>query len=135
MGSAATVATPKKLKTFCATLAECGSVTEAALTAGMDRSNAYKLRDRRPEFAAAWDAALERAYDKLEREAYRRAHDGVDEDVYHEGAVCGTKRKYSDTLLMFLLNGRRSTVFKNRTELSGEVATTSRVIEIPSNGR
>ncbi|HEX2275207.1 MAG TPA: hypothetical protein VHG90_15170, partial [Acidimicrobiales bacterium] len=37
-------------------------------------------------------------------EARRRALHGVEEDVYHDGRVVGTRRVYSDALLMFLLS-------------------------------
>lgn len=50
-------------------------------------------------FAIAHQAGIER----LEREADRRATDGVDEPIYHLGQLVGFKRKYSDVLLIFRL--------------------------------
>lgn len=43
--------------------------------------------------------------DIIEREMYRRAVEGVEEDVFHKGQVCGTKTVYSDTILMRLAEG------------------------------
>ena len=43
--------------------------------------------------------------DIIEREMYRRAIDGVEEEVFHKGQVCGTKTVYSDTILMRLAEG------------------------------
>ena len=86
-------------------------------------------------FAAAWD----RAIDTLEAEAARRAYEGVAEPVFHAGkrvldmavdekgeikrnaagkptAVPASIRKYSNTLLMFLLNGNRSNKYRQRTD-------------------
>jgi hypothetical protein len=44
----------------------------------------------------------ERAYDLLRDEAVRRAI-GYSVPVYHHGVKVGTRKKYSDTLLVFLL--------------------------------
>ena len=49
-----------------------------------------------------------------EDEAVRRAHDGVDEPVFYQGKACGVVRKYSDTLLIFLLKGRRPEKYRDR---------------------
>jgi AcrR family transcriptional regulator len=94
-------------KGFLAALEETGSVTEAAKAANMGRSNVYQYRRSDETFAALWDQALDVAADVLEDEARRRAYEGVNEPVFHKGEKVGTVRKYSDTLLMFLLKGIR----------------------------
>ena len=43
----------------------------------------------------------------VDRNAKRRAIDGVEEPVYYRGQKVGTKKWYSDTLLMFLLKKLR----------------------------
>ena len=48
----------------------------------------------------------EDAHDALESEARRRAVEGVPMPVYYNGKVCGTVRKYSDFLLMFLMKAK-----------------------------
>ena len=53
--------------------------------------------------------------DALEDEAVRRAVDGVDEQVFYQGKACGVVRKYSDTLLIFLLKGRRPERYRDRS--------------------
>ena len=46
--------------------------------------------------------------DTAREEAMRRVFDGVEEPVFQKGAVVGTRRKYSDRLLIeWLKNGRR----------------------------
>ncbi len=74
-----------------------------------------------PEYAAAFTEAQEEAADRLEEEARRRAVEGVDEPVFYKGKKCGAIRRYSDSLLIFLLKGVRPEKFKERssTELSG----------------
>jgi hypothetical protein len=94
-------------KAFLAALEETGSVTEAAKAVGMGRCNVYQYKRSDPAFAALWEQALDVAADVLEDEARRRAYEGVEEDVYHKGEKVGVVKKYSDTLLMFLLKGIR----------------------------
>lgn len=101
------------LKTSCNVSASCRA-------AGISHSAAYALRDKDGDFAAAWDDALEQAYDHLEAEARRRAFEGTEEPVFYQGLECGTVRKYSDSLAMFLLKGYRRKRFGDKTELTGK---------------
>lgn len=100
----ATIATPKKAK-FLKALCEFGNVTLAAKAAGLNRQNLYKYRVEDSEFAKAWAEAAEIGVAALEDEARRRAFEGWDEPVWHQGKKSGVVRKYSDTLLIFLLKG------------------------------
>lgn len=104
---------------FLAHLAETGILTDASEAAGIDRSNVWRRRHSDPEFAKACDEALDMAADKLEREARRRAIEGVEEPVYQGGQLVGTRTVYSDTLLALLLKGRRKKVFAERIEQTG----------------
>lgn len=104
---------PKWMKAFLAALALTGNVSAACRNARIDRHEVYNYRKTDSDFADAWDDALEQATDLLEEEARRRAYSGVEEPVFGSlgqglgtGEV-GTIRKYSDTLLIFLLNGNR----------------------------
>jgi hypothetical protein len=120
-------ATPKKRrpqkweKAFITALALYGVVSHACTAAKIDRSTAYRNRDEHEDFAEAWKDALEIAADALELEARRRAYEGVEEPVYGKGSgpnagtvKVGTIRKYSDTLMMFLLKGARPEKFRER---------------------
>ncbi len=95
---------PRTKAAFLAAYALSGNVSEAAAAVGIKRQThqAWLEDDHlyRHKFAAARDEAI----DALEAEARRRALHGVEEDVYHEGRVVGTRRVYSDVLLMFLLS-------------------------------
>lgn len=104
---------------FLAHLAESGILTDAAAAAGVDRTTPWRRRQADPEFAAACDEAIDIAADKLEREARRRAIDGVEEPIYQGGQLIGTKTVYSDSLLALLLKGRRKKVFAERIEQTG----------------
>lgn len=65
-------------------------------------------------FAAAWDQAYSDAAWLLEDEATRRARDGVDEPIFYKDVLIGSQKKYSDTLLMFLLKGNRPEKFSDK---------------------
>lgn len=89
-------------------LREYGCVEMAARGVGMASSGAYALRKRSRGFRAAWDAAITYSALDLERIAMERAIDGVIEVVYDaEGNPKGSKRRYNDRLLMFLLRAAR----------------------------
>lgn len=91
---------------FIAALSAGSTVSDAAKAAKLCKDTVYRWRKTDPDFSAAWDDAYVQGGDLLAKEAYRRAHDGVEEPVFHHGKVVGYVRKYSDTLLMFLLKAR-----------------------------
>lgn len=115
--------TPEKLTAFCAALAETGIVARACKAVDVSRYTAYKWRDEIPEFAEAWDRALRVGVTALEDEAHRRAFEGSDEPVFHQGSVCGSVRKYSDTLAIFLLKAHAPEKYRenSRVELAGSL--------------
>lgn len=86
------MSTPKKKPKFAEwrpafleALREWGNVTHAATVAGIDRSTAYKARERNSSFLRQWDDAIEHATDVLEMEARRRAERGVRRMKFHKG--------------------------------------------------
>lgn len=97
---------------FLKCLAEKGNVSAACRKAKIDRKWAYEKRDRDPLFKEAWDEALEVATEALEEEARRRAKDGVLEPVFYLGGKVGSVRKYSDTLLIFLLKAHKPNKYR-----------------------
>jgi hypothetical protein len=81
--------------------------------------------------------------DRLESEAFRRAHDGVDEPIVGRigkdlDGVVTTVKRYSDGLLQFLLKAHRPEVYKDRVaqEVSGPgggpVQTETKIIAVPA---
>ncbi|CUK12092.1 Uncharacterised protein [Achromobacter sp. 2789STDY5608615] len=101
--SMATKLTPEKKIAFLAALAETGNVSRAAKAIDVARITVYEWRDEDEEFAAAWEKAKRIGMGLLEDEVLRRAHDGTEKPVFHQGLQCGTIREYSDTLAIFLL--------------------------------
>lgn len=108
-----------KKRALLAALRRTGNVSAAARAARVDRNCFYNWRRDDEVFRAAADDAMEEAADRLESEARRRAETGVLEPVYHGGKRVGTIRRYSDTLLIFLLKGARPEKFRDRMEHSG----------------
>lgn len=115
--------TPKKTgrERFLEAIARTGNVKAACEAAKIGRRTAYDWRGADPEFAEAWDAAMEEAVDMLEAEGWRRAAKGVLKPVFQGGEKVGEIREYSDTLLIFLMKGHRPGRFREtvRQEHSG----------------
>ena len=144
---------------FLKALAITGNVSRAANAAKVHRRTAYDLRNADESFALSWQEAKDEASDLLEEEAHRRAYEGVSRPILHQGKPVfvwmkgktivpkGTKgakkvalmeHDYSDTLLIFLLNGERPEKFKKRMEHTGAGGSSlvpPVVLYLPDNGR
>lgn len=125
--------TPKKQAAFLDALRAGLSVSHAARLSGFARRTWYDHRAADPAFAAAWDDASEEGADRLEDEAVRRAVEGVrtEKTVTSQGRAlrdeAGALVKdvtidYSDTLLIFLLKGRRPQKYAERHKVDHTVA-------------
>lgn len=122
-----TGSTPKKVEArrserqekFLEAFRHLGRVDKAAERAGIDRTTVYAWC-KVPEFDERFEAARRESMLVLEDEATRRAVEGVDEPVFYLGAECGMVRKYSDTLLIFLLKGGKPERYRERVEHSGD---------------
>lgn len=115
---------PKGREGFLQLLEETANVSKACELTAYPRRTAYEHRMRDPEFAKAWEAALETGTDALEDEAIRRAYQGISKAVYYGGKLVGYAREYSDTLLIFMLKARRPERFKDRHEIRQDVNVT-----------
>jgi hypothetical protein len=111
-----TARTPKKREKFLAALSELGHVTLACKAVGIGRTQAYEWRKRDAAFSKGWDEAIDVATELLEIECRRRAAVGTEETVYHRGLACGTIRKYSDLLLIFLLKAMKPEKYRDSYE-------------------
>ena len=107
--------TPKRdwKPAFLEVLRETGNVTLAVQHVGQSRNQVHDVRQRSKRFAAQWDDALEDATDLLEAEARRRAFTGIDKPVFFKGEVVASIKKYSDPLLMFLLEAYDPQMFRD----------------------
>jgi hypothetical protein len=100
--------TPERQFAFIEALADTGSVGAACKAVDMSAVGAYHLR-RQPgaeEFRAAWEAALQLGVQRIEDVVMDRALNGVEEPLYSYGKLIGTRTRYNDRLLMFILRNR-----------------------------
>lgn len=125
--------TERRRKIFLKTLAKTGRVGYSARAAGYSCST-YLARIRRsdPDFSAQWDEALDTAMDILEDAAHERAVDGVEEPVFHQGAIVGHKLKYSDGLLTTLLKANNPDKYRDNTKLDVNVSGGFGIAVLPS---
>lgn len=114
--------TPEKRAKFLQALESGASVAKAAKAAGWSRRSAYNYRSSEEGFFKEWDDAVEAGTDLLEDEAQRRAVEGVKKPVYQGGKRVGYVQEYSDTLLIFMMKGRRPEKYRERAtvEHTGE---------------
>lgn len=100
--------TPQRQRAFIEALADTGSVSAACKAVDMSQPGAYYLR-RQPgaeSFRNAWAAALDLGVQRIEDVAMERALNGVEEPFYAYGELIGTRTRYNDRLLMFMLRNR-----------------------------
>lgn len=120
---------------FLDTLRETGNVSEAAESIRASRQGLYKARAGDDVLAAEWDDALEVASDALIAEARRRGFEGVEEPLSYQGMCTGDViRKYSDTLLIFLIKGVRPE-YRDRTIEAKVTTHGNATVVFESNGR
>lgn len=129
-----TIRTPEKREVFLEALRQGYSIAHACRQAAIGRTAAYEWRNDDPAFAAEWDAAESEGSDVLEDEARRRAVEGVVTEKRiaskdGESVETAVRIEYSDTLLIFLLKGRRPEKYRERYEAKhvGEVTHTHEV--------
>jgi hypothetical protein len=116
---APTTRSAKADDTFFTALENGHPVRAACTAAGYARRCVYRWRRNDPDFGARWSRALTMAGDLLEEEADRRGRDGVDVPVFHKGEASGTKRKYSDSLLLARLKAIRPELYRERITVPG----------------
>lgn len=107
-----------KRAAFLAAYAQTGNITAAAHAAGCSPSTHRHVWMKQPDYPALFAEAQEQAVELMEAEALRRATRGIEEPVFHRGKQCGSIRKYSDTLLIFLLKAARPKKYRDRHEHS-----------------
>lgn len=96
------------------------SVTAACKKASIGRTQAYQWRKNDADLREAWLAIEEEFIDDLEDSALKRATEGWDEPIMHNGKQVGTKRVYSPALTIFMLKMRRRKRYLE-SQVGGEI--------------
>lgn len=99
------------------------SIARSCRAAGISRSTFKAWRADDQEFADLFEDAFEAGSDELEDVATDRAVHGVTHDVYGrdkdgDPMVVGQKTVYSDTLMQFILTGRRPARYRQGTDIN-----------------
>lgn len=113
--------TPERQRDFIEALADTGSVDAACKAVNMSTVGAYYLR-RQPgaeDFRTAWETALALGVQRVEDVVMDRALNGVEEPLYSYGKLVGTRTRYNDRLLMFILRNRAPERFADGKRVSG----------------
>jgi len=104
--------TDDRQRGFIAALARCGSVSAAAKHVGMTARTAYKLLDApgAESFAAAWDAAIDLGFARVEIDALDRALHGSFVPIYRRGKLSRVEHRRNDRLAIALLSGKDKSI-------------------------
>lgn len=105
-------------KDFLDALREFGVVSYAAEIAGVNRTAAYKAKNRNKTFSDRWNDAIEEAADKLEQEARRRAVEGTHRLQFYKGRP----------IMVPLIDEDGKPVYEDMIDMDGQVI-------IDDNGR
>jgi hypothetical protein len=106
--------TPEEWETFFFEFAKTGVLRRACSTAHISPTAVYYHKRKSPLFALRLTIYKDIGGDALEEEAFRRAVEGVNKDIFWQGGVCGTETVYSDSLLSMLLKGAKPDKYKDR---------------------
>jgi len=121
----------QKIQAFLRHYADTCRVTMACELAGIGRQTHYNWLATDPEYVKAFGEAKCLAADYIEAEMVRRGVDGWNEDVFYQGAKCGTVTRYSDGLLMLLARGMMPDKYGPvRSEITGPTALVQAKIEV-----
>lgn len=98
------------------------NISFACEVAGIARSLVYYWQEHDPEFLIAFKQAGDKATERLEKEAWRRATEGTpyERTSYWHGEPVGTDRKieFSDNLMMLLLRARRPDLYREKVDVA-----------------
>lgn len=105
------IANPRRRRTparqraaFLEQLALCGSVSEAALRAGVNRGTLYRWKKKDAEFAGRWADAIRRRAEEVGDDIALQANTIEVQGVFYRGQKIGERRKVNTRLLMHVQN-------------------------------
>lgn len=127
--------TPEKEHAFLAVLAETGNVTKSAAAIGCGRSAVYEWYRNDPDFAARWDRAIKVAVLGMEDEVKRRAFEGVQEPLTHQGQFTYEYERDENGAVIFdEIAVEREVISKRGKETKTEIIRQPR-LKIDHNGQ
>ena len=113
-------------------LYEYANIAHACRVAGVNRRTMYNWRLKDPEFDKACVVAYQAGMQALEDAVVKRAQIGYDEPVFYNGVECGVKRKFSDGLAQFILEGNMPEKYRKRLDARVENVGPLNTLVIPA---
>ena len=107
----------QKKKAFLEAYKNTGNVSVAARASGIERYRFYNWLESDPEFLKASRDAEEAATERMEAEAVRRAVQGTEKGIYHQGVKVDIVKEYSDLLLIFLMKARAPQKYRENMKI------------------
>lgn len=121
---------PEYKQKICELISDGLFLSEICQELGLSPNTVRKWRHEDKDFDCCYTDAEASVTDTLEKEAVRRARNGVLEPVVSGGKVVMDPdnpakplmvRRYSDSLMMFLLKGRRRETYGDKREVDAKV--------------
>ncbi len=108
-------------RAFLMALVHTPRISSACRAAGISVVAAWKWRHNEGDipFQNALRVAIELGLERAESEGWRRAVDGYEKPIYHQGRLVGTERVFSDGLLMSMLKAHKREKYGDKQEVSG----------------
>jgi hypothetical protein len=106
-------------RAYLVNLAKSNAVMHSCEIAGISKMAVCKWRRDDAIFAEAEECAKQQFVELLEKEAMRRAVDGVTKGIYYQGSNVADEKVFSDPLLMALLRGNCPEKYSDSLRLSG----------------
>ncbi len=108
----------KSQAVFLAAYEQLGNISAAAKAAKVSVNVHYKAKGNET-YQKLFDHAKRTFVEQLETEATRRAVEGVEEPIYHAGKMVGTRKRYSDVLLIFMMKAHNPEKYGDKRETPG----------------
>lgn len=124
----------QRAKKFLQVFTREGTISKSCLKSGLRRGMFKRMLKEDEYFQEMFELAKDAYAEKLEREADRRGVKGVKDPVFYEGEICGHRKKYSDTLLMFRLKGLKPDVYGEKKTVEHNVSGQVNIY-MPDNDR
>ncbi len=102
---------------FLVAFAKSRSQGRACHAVAITRRQLTMWREQDRGFSEMFDEVWENLVDDLEGGMMGRAINGVDEPVFHEGAICGYKRRYDTILALFMLKKNRPNKYEDKIQI------------------
>jgi hypothetical protein len=106
-------------RTYLLDVAQSGGVMHACQAAQISRVTVKNWRDKDPNFSELEQSAYQMFAERLEKEALRRAVEGIEKGVWYKGSKVGNEREYSDSLLATLLKANMPEKYGDALRVGG----------------